>query len=441
MNIIFIFLIISLIAEYVIMLYYCNSTLDYRSSAKKSTCIVTAGYIIYCIICLFVNTIVNICGFIIINFIVIYSGYKISVTNTIIKVCIFTALMMFSELIASLLINTEINHEFHNIVTIAENMMFSFVSKILYMTSMVIFKHMSINRDQKYKVKEMICLIILPISTCLFLSAFNKINDSLNAEMEMMFVLFSILLVISNFVVYIVCERIIENNIQIQELKQLEYKKEIDEKSYQLIKEKYSELRILVHDFEKYCNYINGQIADKQNDVQSITQKIKDKNREFLIIEYTSNKALNILLSQKVKECNKKKIDFKIYAQSIDLSFIEENDTIAIFGNMIDNAIESCMLSENRKMFLQIYMMNDKFIVINLENSADKEPVIEDGKLASRKKDKDNHGIGMKSIKKALETYNGQLQWDYESNRHVFNTTILISMKRNNAKKITDIAM
>mgnify|MGYP000378087601 FL=1 len=80
-------------------------------------------------------------------------------------------------------------------------------------------------------------------------------------------------------------------------------------------------------------------------------------------------------------------------------------------------------------------MMNDKFIVINLENSADKEPVIEDGKLASRKKDKDNHGIGMKSIKKALETYNGQLQWDYESNRHVFNTTILISLKRNNAKK------
>lgn len=136
-----------------------------------------------------------------------------------------------------------------------------------------------------------------------------------------------------------------------------------------------------------------------------------------------------------MKECNKKKIDFKIYAQSIDLSFIEENDTIAIFGNMIDNAIESCMLSENRKMFLQIYMMNDKFIVINLENSADKKPVIEDGKLVSRKKDKDNHGIGMKSIKKALETYNGQLQWDYESNRHVFNTTILISMKRITRKK------
>lgn len=435
MNIRSLITIVSLLAEYFIILYYCNSTLDYKSSANKSICIVTVGYIIYCVACLCENTIINICGFMLINFLVIYYGYKISITNTIIKVIIFTALMMFSELIASLLVNTEINSEFPNIVTIAENIVFSFSAKMLYITAMIIFKHISTNRDQQYEVKEMIYLIILPVSTCLFLSLFNKISGSLNTDMEIMFVLFSVLLIVSNFIVYIVCERIIENNIQIQELKQIEYKKAIDEKSYQLIKEKYSELRILVHDFEKYCNYINGQIADEQNDVHSITQKIKDKNKEFLIIEYTSNKALNVLLSQKVKECNNKKIDFQIYAQNIDLSFIEENDIIAIFGNMIDNAIESCMLSGSKKIFLQIYMMNDKFIVINLENSADKEPVVEDGKLTSGKKDKDNHGIGMMSIKKALEIYNGQLQWDYESKRHVFNTTILISLKRNNVKK------
>lgn len=435
MNINSILIIVSLIAEYIIMLYYCNSTLDYKSSANKSICIVTVGYIIYCVACLFENTIINICGFMLINFLVIYCGYRISVTSTIIKVIICTVLMMFSELAAALLINTELNNEFATAISITENVIFSFASKILYITAMIIFKHISAKRDQQYKVKEMIYLIILPVSTCLFLSLFNKISGSLNTDMEIMFVLFSILLIVSNFIVYIVCERIIENNIQIQELKQLEYKKAIDEKSYQLIKEKYSELRILVHDFEKYCNYINGQIADKQNDVQAITQKIKDKNKEFLIIEYTSNKALNVLLSQKVKECNNKKIDFQIYAQNIDLSFIEENDIIAIFGNMIDNAIESCMLSGSKKIFLQIYMMNDKFIVINLENSADKEPVVEDGKLTSGKKNKDNHGIGMMSIKKALEVYNGQLQWDYESKRHVFNTTILISLKRNNVKK------
>ena len=435
MNLNFITKMIAILIECITMLYYCNSIIPYKYSKKKSTCIVIVGYIIYYAICLLGIAVLNISSFIIINFLIILFGYKDNISGIVLKIAIITGLMMFSEMIASLLIETKLNNEFATVITIVEDIIFTFTSKLLYITSMIIFRHLSVSRNKRYQASEMIYLIILPVSTCMFLYLFNQINGMLNNRLEIMFLMFSFLLIIANFVSYIVCERIIDNNIQIQELKQLEHKKEINEKSYQLIKEKYSELRILVHDFEKYCNYINGTIADKQNDVQAITQKIKDKNKEFMIVEYTSNTTLNVLLSQKVKECNNKKIDFQIYAQNIDLSFIEENDTIAIFGNMIDNAIESCMLSGNKKIFLQIYMMNDKFIVINLENSADKEPVVEDGKLASGKKDKDNHGIGMMSIKKALEIYNGQLQWDYESKRHVFNTTILISLKRNNVKK------
>lgn len=237
------------------------------------------------------------------------------------------------------------------------------------------------------------------------------------------------MLIISNFIAYIVCERIIENNIQIHRLKQLEYKKTINERSYQLIQEKYAELKILVHDFEKYCKYIDGKIADGQEDVQAITKKLRDKNKEFLIIEYTNNKALNVLLSQKIKECNSKNIDFQIYALNTDLSFIEESDVIAIFGNLIDNAVESCMISKEKKIFLQIHTMNDKFLVINLENSSDNAPIVKNDKLSTLKSDKNNHGIGLMSVEQALNNYNGHLQWEYKAEKHIFVTTILISLK------------
>ena len=366
---------IAILIECGIMMYYCNSILQYKKSKPKSSCIVVLGYIVYYFICILKLPALNIVGFVVINFLIILLGYKDTIGDMIFKVTIITGLMMFSELIASLLIRTEINNEFATVITFAEDIIFTFASKLLYITAMIIFRHLSVNRSQRYQAKEMIYLIVLPTSTCLFLYLFNQISNILSKRLEILFVIFSLLLIVANFVAYFVCEKIIDNNLQNERLKQIEFKKEINEKSYQLIQEKYNELKILVHDFDKYCNYIDGKIADGQEDVHAITKKIKDKNKEFLIVEYTNNKALNVLLSQKVKECNEKQIDFQIYAQNIDLSFIEESDIIAIFGNLIDNAIESCMISETKKIFLQIKTMNDKFLVINLENSADKEPI------------------------------------------------------------------
>ncbi|MDO5398799.1 MAG: GHKL domain-containing protein [bacterium] len=378
---------------------------------------------------MFENTFINICGFVIINFFIIYHGYNIKARGAAIKVIICTALMMFSELLAGLLIHTELNNDFATAISIVESIIFAFVSKLLYITSMIIFKHISGRKEQNYKAKEMIYLIILPISTCLFLTLFNKISGSLDVKLEVLFIVFSVLLIISNFIAYIVCERIIDNNIQIHKLKQLEYKKSINERSYQLIQEKYAELKILVHDFEKYCNYIDGKIAGGQEDVHAITKKLRDKNKEFLIVEYTDNKALNILLSQKIKECNSKNIDFQICAPNTDLSFIEESDVIAIFGNLIDNAVESCMISKEKKIFLQIHTMNDKFLVINLENSSDNAPTVKNGRLKTFKHDKNKHGIGLMSVEQALNNYNGHLQWEYKAEKHIFVTTILIILK------------
>lgn len=424
---------IAIMIECGIMMYYCNSILQYKKSKTVSSCIAVVGYIVYYFICILKLPTLNIIGFAIINFLIILLGYRDTIGGVIFKVTIITGLMMFSELIASLLIKTEINNEFATVITFAEDIIFTFASKLLYITAMIIFRHLSVNRSQRYQAKEMIYLIVLPTSTCLFLYLFNQISNILSNSLEILFVIFSLLLIVANFVAYFVCEKIIDNNLQNERLKQIEFKKEINEKSYQLIQEKYNELKILVHDFDKYCNYIDGKIADGQEDVHAITKKIKDKNKEFLIVEYTNNKALNVLLSQKMKECNEKLIDFQIYAQSIDLLFIEESDVIAIFGNLIDNAIESCVISETKKIFLQIKTMNDKFLVINLENSSDKEPNTENGKLKTRKADKATHGIGILSVKQALDNlngHNGRLQWEYNVDKRIFVTTILISLQK-----------
>ena len=71
--------------------------------------------------------------------------------------------------------------------------------------------------------------------------------------------------------------------------------------------------------------------------------------------------------------------------------------------------------------------MNNAFTVIRLDNSADSEPVSENGALVTSKSDKDLHGIGTVSIKQALKKYGGDIEWSYDRDEKKFITTILIS--------------
>lgn len=46
------------------------------------------------------------------------------------------------------------------------------------------------------------------------------------------------------------------------------------------MREKYSELKILIHDFEKYCNYINEKVSNGQ-ETETLTKKLKEKIKNF----------------------------------------------------------------------------------------------------------------------------------------------------------------
>lgn len=411
-----------------IMLYYCDGVMEYKESPFKSHCIMIIGSAVYCAICMFGITNLNITSGFVIYCFIIYLGYKCSIGRTLFQVAILIALMMFAELIVALIMNFKIGDMLYYPDTYIEDIIIILMSKSIYFVSVVLFKHIAENKNNIKHSKEMIWLIILPITTCLFLFLFNQLYGLLDKVIELLFVVCGIMLIISNFVVYVVGERIVDKNIKIQRLQAIEHKHEMDNKSFQLMKEKYDELKIIAHDFNKYCNNIEGLLTKEQNEALLMIQKLKNRNKEFLLVEYTNNAALNILLSQKMKECNDEHINFQLYAKDIDLSFIEEIDVVAIFANLIDNAMESCRISLTKKIFFSINIMNNSYIVIRVDNSADKEPVVINNHLSSWKHDKENHGIGFLSIQKSLSKYNGSLRWSYDNDTRTFTTIILINL-------------
>lgn len=55
-------------------------------------------------------------------------------------------------------------------------------------------------------------------------------------------------------------------------------------------------------------------------------------------------------------------------------------------------------------------------LFICIQNSYEIEPKYENGELLTIKTDKHFHGIGMKSVKKIVEKYEGQLEYDNKQN-------------------------
>lgn len=421
--------VLSIIINCLTLVYYSNSLLVYRHSKRKSNFIIVGGYIILYIITFIHMSTLNVLAFIVVNFIVLCAGFKDSIGSIMIRVAILAVLMMFGELIMALILKVRISFETLKNISATEDVIFSVSSKLIYFIEVVLLRHVSPSRSKLCKCKEMLWSLILPISTLGYLFLLNNISLEMSIAYKIFFILVGIMLISSNFIIYIVCDRIIDKNIQIQDLQNIEHKKEIDYKSYELIKEKYEELKIMTHDFEKLCNNIEGMLTDDQIEILSIIYDIRSKCKEFMLVEYTNNKALNILLSQKMQECNRNKIDFQIYIKNIDLSFIKESDVVSIFANLIDNAIESCVTSKDKRMFLSINIMNESMAVIQMDNSSDCEPTVVGGRLQTHKLHKKIHGIGMSSIEKALKNYNGKLRWEYDNKAHVFRTILIVNRK------------
>jgi sensor histidine kinase regulating citrate/malate metabolism len=103
-------------------------------------------------------------------------------------------------------------------------------------------------------------------------------------------------------------------------------------------------------------------------------------------------------------------------------------DIVSVFSNLLNNAIESCEHSENKIIYVNLYKMNNNFAIIKIENSCDKPPIKENGFYKTSKISKGEHGIGLKSVVKALKQYDGDLRMEYNSEEKVFTALVMMSL-------------
>ncbi|MBE6803773.1 MAG: sensor histidine kinase, partial [Ruminococcaceae bacterium] len=144
----------------------------------------------------------------------------------------------------------------------------------------------------------------------------------------------------------------------------------------------------------------------------------------------TQNRLLDVILSKYTAVCEEKDIAFEIDVVTDNLAIMNNNDISSLFNNLLDNAVESAGKSKDKKVLVQITNVMNSYRKIAVINSCDTPPNTKNGELVTSKENKDAHGFGTKSIKKIVNKYDGELDWEFDENAKVFKFTILIPINQ-----------
>lgn len=198
-------------------------------------------------------------------------------------------------------------------------------------------------------------------------------------------------------------------------------------KNYKLSKESIDIVNQKYHDLKHQINLLKSGA-----DSEKAGEYLEQMEREIKIYETqnkTGNKVLDTILTSKSMHCQRHGIELKFMGEGQLLNFMEDMDISALFGNMLDNAIESVVkIKDRQKRLISLHVIQDKqFIRIRTENYCEENVQFQDGIPITTKKDKRFHGYGMKSMKKIVEKYDGSVMAGKTDNW--FELKILIPMK------------
>lgn len=184
-----------------------------------------------------------------------------------------------------------------------------------------------------------------------------------------------------------------------------------------LSRESINIINIKCHDLKYRISKIS-RIEDAKDQKEYI-EGVRNALAIYDNIFQTGNDALDLVLTEKSLLCNEHQIKLSSMVDGSVLNFMNTTDVYALFGNLMDNAMESVLKEsdvEKRIISLTVSRRNNG-AYIHMENYCGETVKFEDDLPVTTKEDKAYHGFGVRSIKYIVEKYEGTLLMRAEKER------------------------
>lgn len=221
--------------------------------------------------------------------------------------------------------------------------------------------------------------------------------------------------------------KLLEYEIYTQQLKKQLSSQIRHYNSYRKFTDSYREFK---HDYQKLMNSI--RILINNHEYEKVLKMLEDidegANREIFVHKtYSNNVLLDAVFQDTADICVGKQILF-----SADVNFpkniaLSEIDTVKVFANLMDNAIEACDKIDYKKKYIDVKSMRtNEWIIVEIENSFDGKLKKENGQLKTTKINQAFHGLGLRIVMETIENLGGLVSIEPNHNNKIFKIRLCI---------------
>ena len=257
-------------------------------------------------------------------------------------------------------------------------------------------------------------LLTVPATTLFTLTVYQYYTDLMKPgeNINAYIVISSVGLVFINILVFTLFARL-QSQFEIKrESDLLSTQMRLEKESFKKLEDSYNHTREIRHDLKNHILSLRG-IAETgtKEELLEYLDTLTDAVEEATYISISGNSAVDAVLNEKLLKAKQGGISTQFDIDRLENCPVAAPDICTVISNALDNSLEACLKSnelKNRYIDLKI-KREQSGLIIAVKNPVYELPEKKTGIFETTKTDKTNHGLGLKSIKRTAEKYNGKL--------------------------------
>ena len=379
------------------------------------------------ILCLYVNTILNLALFLLIAYAVSLL-YNVKWYTRILLSFTVTALSITSELITnfifitffSISLETTVSGVFYILGLLLSKMILLF---IIFLIRTNVKKALFANSS-----KRILPTLLIPLSSILMITLIYYCL--IQIEVISSSLVFAVLIcctlnIVFNIIVFYFVEHIYNDAQKDIELGVAQGIIAKQSEQYNHLLESNLEIKAIRHDYNNITTGLISEIEKGNYDVALVElYKLKQSFKESALLSNNIG-IVHMLVNQKTALAKESDITIDFEYHDLNKIVISDIDLAIILGNALDNAIEASALLPSgieRRIRLSVKVHNNIISVLIKNNVAQNVDVTN---LRSTKASQSMHGFGVESMRQLVKKYRGELIFNCEN--RVFETCIVLT--------------
>ncbi|MEY8424890.1 GHKL domain-containing protein [Lachnospiraceae bacterium 38-14] len=310
----------------------------------------------------------------------------------------------------------------------AYNQIYAVISFFLiFMCELVIEKIITIHKDAEDA--QNISLVLMPICSIIVITLLVYTDTCTDIGLTIV----SIGLLIANFLMLYLYNLLLHSISQQYEMEMLKTQLQAYANQLNVVLRGEEKIKALRHDIKHHLSELmllanKHDVAEIQKYIDEMNSFLKNPNEIVASGNLEIDSVLNFMLQKAEKEL--KTVDIKVMLpEKVRHSF----DINVMLGNLLENAIEAAGKTENKYLSVHIKLKRG-ILKVNIENSFESSCILceeqnrKDTILKTTKPFTEQHGIGLKNVKKIVEKYNGTMA--VTAQEGIFCVNLLLYMAR-----------